>query len=181
MMGLRARFPSALPAAAKAKSAKSAPDAKPEQSVASAPAQTMIGLQAGGQYWLVDAAGACLDEVAPLAVVPLTRSWFRGLAAVRGRLLGVVDWSAFTGGALTPVTHDSRLLHEAHEAGADCALLVGSVVGERAMSELTPVLDIPDDDCTWAGARLRDARGRVWQVINLPALMQHPDFQEICA
>ncbi|MEY3200559.1 MAG: hypothetical protein RIR70_109 [Pseudomonadota bacterium] len=143
-------------------------------------ASTMIGVQAGGQYWLVDLADARFAQVPPLAGVPLTRSWFRGLAAAEGSLLGVVDLSAFTGGALTPVTHESRLLH-LPDFSTQTALLVGSVVGERKMSELMGAPNVPDPDCTWAGARLRDARGRVWQVLSLRALFAHPDFQDIGA
>ena len=148
-----------------------------------APAKAMIGVQAGGQYWLIDATDIGLAEVPTLAPVPLTRSWFRGLAVAEGALLGVVDLSAFTGGASTPVTHESRLvfLKDLAGSGNEAALLVGSLVGERAMSELSALPDVPDHDCTWAGARLRDGRGRLWQVINLRALFQHPEFQDICA
>jgi len=144
----------------------------------------MIGVQAGGQYWLIDGAGSQVSQVPPMASVPLTRSWFRGLAVVQGALVGVVDLSAFTGGALTPVTHDSRLLHlePGEEGPADhAAVLVGALVGERAVSELVAVPDVPDPDCTWAGAKLRDARGRLWQVLNLRALFAHPHFQDIAA
>ena len=46
-----------------------------------------LGLQVGAQRWLVDLAEASeVMPVPPITPLPLTRTWFRGVANVRGNL-----------------------------------------------------------------------------------------------
>ena len=60
-----------------------------------------LGLVSGGQNWLVRLGDAGEVLTVPTLVhVPLTQSWFVGLANIRGNLFSVVDFSGF-GGART--------------------------------------------------------------------------------
>lgn len=142
---------------------------------------TLLGVQSGGAYWLVDARSVALVDVPRITRVPLTPNWLRGLACVDGALLGVVDLAAFQGGALTPATHESRLLglsREGAQPGPRVALLVGSVVGERRLAELESVPPVSEAR-PYLGGRYRDARGRIWQALDLARLVALPEFQDL--
>ena len=58
-----------------------------------------LGFQVGADNWFV--ALHQVNEVIPVpptVVVPLTHTWFRGVANIRGNLYGMLDFSAFQGG-----------------------------------------------------------------------------------
>ena len=73
------------------------------EAAASEAPSTRLGVQIGGELWLVrlEEAGEVIP-LPPFVAVPLTRPWFRGLANIRGNLFSVVDLSAFHGGDPTP-------------------------------------------------------------------------------
>src|SRR3974377_2271812 len=89
-----------------------------------------LGLEAGGVRWLLR-----LDEaqevisVAPLTPVPLTKSWFRGLANIRGKHFLVVDLGAFAGSSAATVNTEARLVLLAERFHTSAALLVQRLIG----------------------------------------------------
>ena len=57
-----------------------------------------LGLVCAGERWLVRLADAGeVIAVPPIVRVPMTRSWFLGLANIRGSLYSVIDFAAFLG------------------------------------------------------------------------------------
>src|SRR6266705_2420079 len=85
--------------------------------------RTLLGVQAGNSQWLLPLAEAGeILAVPPLAEVPLTRPWFRGLANVRGTLHGVVDFSVLNGGPLTSAGGQARLVLVGARHGVNSAL-----------------------------------------------------------
>lgn len=124
----------------------------------------------------------------PLLPVPHAQPWFVGVANLRGRLHGVVDLGAFLGlpaAADAPAARDpARLIAMNPAAGLDCALLVDALAGLRNVTQLQ-FEEEPSDNPgvaarpAFAGARLRDTQGRVWQEILLLALAQHEQFLAI--
>ena len=147
----------------------------------SAPRRDLLGLNAGNGHWLVDLADAGeILPVPPLATVPLTRNWFRGLANVRGTLYGVVDLSAFCGGPQTPVGGAARLVLIGQRHGANCGLLVSAASGLRSPDDF----DVEVNDTTeheWISRAMRDTHGRRWQHIDVLQLIGHPEFLEASA
>lgn len=153
-----------------------------------------------GRAWLaVEAAGAGLllplteaGEIAPFrgcVAVPHTRSWFLGVANLRGQLLGVVDLAAFLG--LAPASGSGGFivaLSPRLEAG--CALRVDRLAGLRREDEVTPI-DAEADAAVppagplpaFAGARLQDvaAPRRGWREIRVAELARDPHFLDITA
>lgn len=123
--------------------------------------------------------------VGTLLPVPHTQRWFLGVANLRGGLHGVVDLAAFLG-LRPPITRDAvreqaRLLALNARTGASCAVLVDRLAGLRSAEQLQPE---PTDEASrpiFAGARWRDAGGRVWQEIDLAALARHDQFLAISA
>jgi twitching motility protein PilI len=118
--------------------------------------------------------------------VPHTQPWFSGVANLRGGLHAVVDLGLFLGLQRGPAplagdgSRDSaRLLALNPSLGVNCALLVDRLAGLRNADQLTVE---PDDEAppaerpAFAGARWRDADGRVWQEIELAALAGHEQF-----
>src|SRR5512135_766899 len=76
-----------------------------------ATAPTRLAVRVGNENFLIDMGVAgeivALPEIAP---VPWTKPWYRGLANVRGRLIGVVDLSQFKGGAPLAAEQSTQLL-----------------------------------------------------------------------
>lgn len=143
--------------------------------------QSLLGFESGGEYWLVDldAVGEVLP-VPALADVPLTKSWFRGIANIRGTLYSVTDLAAFHGSDPTPATMQTRLLL-ASPRGGNVALLVSSTQGLKALATLE-VLPLPNGHAPaqpWRGERYRDSTGRTWTHLLLPVLLGASEFLNI--
>lgn len=136
-----------------------------------------LGLQVGGEAWLVDLREA--GEVLPvpaIAPVPLTRPWFKGMANIRGNLYSVVDFSAFLGRDPVPVGEQSRLLLVGERFRLAAALLVNCSLGLRNPAQLRS----GDADLgPWTRARYTDSDGREWRELDVPQLAQHPEFMHV--
>lgn len=142
--------------------------------------KALLGIQAGQEYWLLDLGDA--GEIVPpppLTTVPLTRSWFDGIANIRGSLYSVVDFSAFQGGERTPAGGDSRLLLVSARFGINSALRVTRALGLRNPEELE--LQEEQDTRPWAGEVFVDKQGRIWKRLLLKNLLSQQSFLEICA
>jgi twitching motility protein PilI len=150
-----------------------------------------------GQSWLaVECRGHGLllpleqaGEIFPPAAlmpVPHTRSWFAGVANLRGGLHGVVDLARFLGlpdaPAAEAVREQSRLVAFSASLNLNCALLVDRLAGLRSTEQLRA-----DDGVqsgarpAFAAARWLDAAGRPWQSLDLAALARDEQFLSIVA
>src|SRR6266849_3770750 len=98
-----------------------------------------LGVQAGSRNWLLklDDAGEMLP-LPEISGVPLTKSWYLGLANIRGVLASVVDFAAFTGGELTVRTPDCRLLLIAERFNSFSGLVIGRMLGLRNVQAMQP-------------------------------------------
>ena len=125
-------------------------------------------------------------SVGSVLPVPHTQPWFAGVANLRGGLHAVVDLALFLGlkRAAGPAPGDgprdaARLLALNPALGVNCALLVDRLAGLRNADQLSPQAGdapTPQTHPAFAGARWRDAEGRVWQEIELAALAGHEQF-----
>ena len=68
-----------------------------------------------------------------------TKSWFKGVANVRGNLYSVVDFPAFLGGAPVSLNEQSRLLLLGERFRTASALLVDRSLGLRNAAQLKPI------------------------------------------
>ena len=151
--------------------------------------QTLLGIESGaedlpgGSRWLIDLADS--GEVVPLQQLtpaPLTKSWFAGIANIRGVLYSVVDFSAWRGGAATPCNAQSRLLLVGARHGINSALLVRRTLGLRPQLQMhaaSPVKVGAGDTPPWLGGRFTDAQGIAWTQLRIPALLADPDYLDI--
>lgn len=103
----------------------------------------------GGRRWLIDLAESGeVVPLPPLTPAPLTRSWFAGVANIRGALYSVVDFAAWRGGASTPRNAQARLLLIGARHGNNSALLVERALGLRAQSSLRAAENVCADEIT---------------------------------
>jgi twitching motility protein PilI len=134
-----------------------------------------LGVQVGAEHWLVKLEEA--GEVIPLpqiAPVPLAKTWYRGLANIRGNLYSVVDLAAFQGGDLTKQTSEARLLLVGERFGMNGALLVNKMLGLRNLQTLE--VREGGKDRAWENTRYVDGEGREWRELSMAALVYHPEF-----
>jgi twitching motility protein PilI len=132
-----------------------------------------LGVQIAGRKWLVNMTD--IGEVLPLpplTAVPFTKSWFRGVANVRGNLYGVIDMRTY--GHSSPVSGDSnnRVLLVSERHAFNAALLVDRVLGLR-------------DAGNWQNNEVNgqieyhDESGAAWFQLDVTGLLEQSDFLQI--
>ena len=142
-----------------------------------------LGLNCAGERWLIRLADAAeVVAVPPLAAVPLTQSWFLGLANIRGNLYSVVDLARFLGREAV-VPHggggQSRIILFGSRAGdMNVGVVVQSVLGLRNIAELVPAPSVTDAPA-WYGQRWTDPDGGTWQEFDLARLAADPVFLRV--
>ena len=139
-----------------------------------------LGVQAGSRNWLLrlDDAGEMLP-LPEISGVPLTKSWYLGLANIRGVLASVVDFAAFTGGEPTVRTPDCRLLLIAERFHSFSGLVIGRMLGLKNVQAMQPAE--AEGERPWLGAAYRDEDRRLWHELNIGALVSHDDFLHVGA
>ena len=135
-----------------------------------------LAVQAGAEGWLVDLmeAGEVIP-VPPITPVAQTRSWFKGVANVRGNLYSVVDFPAFLGGKGVSLGEQSRLLLVAPRYRAGAALLVDGSLGLRNPEPWQP-RQPAQAPAAWQRAVYEDEAGRVWKELDVAELVRDPNF-----
>ncbi len=145
-----------------------------EAAAADAPS-ARLGVQVGAELWLVrlEEAGEIIP-VPPVAHVPLTQPWFRGLANIRGNLFSVIDLAAFQGREATPQTPDSRLLLVADRYNMSAALLVNRMLGLRNLQQFENHAGRAER--AWERAHFVDKDGQVWRELGMNELVYNEEF-----
>lgn len=138
-----------------------------------------LGVQCGSGLWLIDLSEA--GEIMPLpelALVPLTRPWYAGLANARGTLVSVVDFSGFATGYTTPRGPENRLVLVNARLGINAALLVSRMLGLRNPRDFTRA---PAQGAAqpWEGQRWSDQTGLQWRELKLASLVAQPEFLKV--
>jgi twitching motility protein PilI len=137
-----------------------------------------LGVQAGNSNWLLklDDAGEMLP-LPDISGVPLTHSWYLGLANIRGVLASVVDFSAFAGGEATTRTPDCRLLLIAERFQSFSGLVISKMLGLKNVQAMQPAEE--KGSKPWVAGAFRDDEGRLWHELNIGALVAHDDFLHV--
>ncbi|MEG1114056.1 MAG: chemotaxis protein CheW [Janthinobacterium sp.] len=158
-------------------------------------ARKELGVMLGGRPCLLD-----LTQLGEIVIaagvqiqgVPLAQDWYLGLAAMRGRLTGVVDLARYMGEAACVPGNHCRIITFSPRLGLNCALLVERVLGLRQLRTMQPVQDAAQGVFpAWAAQALRDSEGQQWLRLDLAQLAQAerfldagfgglPDHKDIC-
>lgn len=131
---------------------------------------TTLGVQIAGKNWLVDMAdiGEVLS-VPDLTNVPFTKSWFRGVANVRGNLYSVIDLADYQHSGTASGDANNRILLVSERHAFNAALLVDRVLGLR-------------DASSWKSSGFEDQigyedeSGEHWRKLDLQGLLTQPEF-----
>ncbi len=140
-----------------------------------------LGFQVGADNWFV--ALHQVSEVIPIPVllqVPLTHSWFRGVANVRGNLYSMVDLSAYRGGEPIGPGMERRVILVSDRLVAGSGLIVSRMLGLRNPEQFNPAAK-PADAPAWLAAAYTDAGGSRWLELDLPLLVREQRFLEVGA
>ncbi|MGH8460008.1 MAG: chemotaxis protein CheW [Stenotrophobium sp.] len=113
----------------------------------------------------------------PLTRIPNARPWLRGVANVRGALLGVIDLTQFLGGEAAAVTRTQRLLvynSDRYPVG----FLVDEIAGHRQFVASEQRAELPQGSEAFLpyllGAFVRD--GQPWLAFSLHKLAMADSF-----
>ncbi|HEU4708585.1 MAG TPA: chemotaxis protein CheW [Methylophilaceae bacterium] len=142
---------------------------------------TRLGVKIGNVSGLVSLMD--ISEVLPVPEiirVPLTHSWFMGMANVRGNLYALTDLAHFIGGDARALTHESRILLVHQRFGVNAGLLVDQLIGLRSINEMQ-VQKHTKDMQAWQLAQYKDASGQDWVELDLAALLGQKEFMQIAA
>jgi twitching motility protein PilI len=131
---------------------------------------TTLGVQIAGKNWLVDMESISeVLSVPGLTIVPFTKSWFRGVANVRGNLYSVIDLAAYQHNGTASGDANNRVLLVADRHDFNAALLVDRVLGLR-------------DANNWQTGEFedqvgyQDESGEHWRKLDLQGLLTQPEF-----
>lgn len=152
-------------------------------------AQALLGIESGsdelpgGSHWLIDLADSGeVTPLPPLTPAPLTQAWFAGIANIRGVLYGVVDFSAWRGGAPTPINAQARLLLIGARHGVNSALLVRRALGLRPQMQMHATGEAivgASETAPWLGGRFKDPQDQIWTQLRIPPLLADPAYLDI--
>ena len=140
-----------------------------------------LGFQVGADNWFV--ALHQVNEVIPVPAavpVPLTHSWFRGVANIRGNLYSMVDFSAYQGGEAIAPGMERRVILISDKLVGGAGLLVSRMLGLRNPEQFSAA-PRPADASPWVGGVFSDAGGSRWLELDLPALVREQRFLEVGA
>jgi twitching motility protein PilI len=140
-----------------------------------------LGFQVGSDSWFVSLNQVSeVIPVPPMVSVPLTHSWFRGVANVRGNLYGMVDLSAFQGGDSISPGMERRVILVSDRLVGGSGLVVSRMLGLRNPEQFNAAPK-PANAPPWLAAAFTDAGGTRWLELDLPALVREPRFLEVGA
>jgi len=145
------------------------------------PMSTVLGVLVGEDRWLVHMND--LSEVLQMpkiTPVPLTYSWFLGVANVQGNLYGIADLAAYFGGVHTTVEQKTRILLASPRFEVNSGLLVRRTLGIRNVTDFERVDDSVHSQMGVAGI-YKDRQGQRWYELNLQDLVRDEDFLQVAA
>ncbi len=138
---------------------------------------SLLGIQVAGDSWLIDLryAGEILP-VPKLVPAPLTQAWLLGMANVRSAFFGIVDFAHFCGHASTPITAHTRVVLGDSKLGLPFGLVVSRMLGLKRREGFERRPD-GSEDIPWIAEEYQDPAGRVWKMLDMPALARDARFR----
>lgn len=138
-----------------------------------------LAVKAGSEHVLLDLmqTGEILTNI-NLTPVPLTKTWFLGIANSRGSLFGVVDLAGFLGQPIAVHDRNDRLLIFANAISTHCAIRVSKVFGlidttTMSQQKLTP------DGLRFSTQIYIDKESQRWTQLDLANMARDPTFLDI--
>ncbi len=142
---------------------------------------TRLAVRIGNENYLIEMALASeIVSLPGIAPVPWTRPWYRGLANVRGRLIGVVDLLHLMGREPLTPEQTQQVLVFGEVLGVNAGILVSRAFGIRNLKDLTPLDGAPPAGrASWEHERYRDHDGLMLTELELRELATSAHFASI--
>lgn len=137
-----------------------------------------LGFQVGEESWFVSLADVA--EVIPVPAfvpVPQTKSWFQGVANIRGKLYSVADFSAFQGKAPIVSGAERRVVLINERLLEASGIVVSRMMGLRNPENFTR--ESVDDPRPWVRGTYVDQGGARWFELDVAALAKSTSFLEV--
>lgn len=142
---------------------------------------TRLAIRMGAENYLVEMGLAAeIVSLPEIARVPWTKPWYRGLANVRGRLVGVVDLQQMMGREPLSADLGLQLLVLGEGLGVAAGILITRAFGIRNLKDLES-LEAPASPVVWERSRYRDLEGMTLTELDLRELATAPAFTAINA
>jgi len=142
---------------------------------------TRLAIRMGAENYLVEMGLAAeIVSLPEIARVPWTKPWYRGLANVRGRLVGVVDLQQMMGREPLSADLGLQLLVLGEGLGVAAGILITRAFGIRNLKDLES-LEAPASPIVWERSRYRDLEGMTLTELDLRELATAPAFTAINA
>jgi twitching motility protein PilI len=139
-----------------------------------------LAVRVGSENFLVEMGVAAeIVPLADIAPVPWTKPWYRGLANVRGRLIGVVDLLQLTGRDPLPMEQAQQILVFGEGLSVNAGILITRAFGIRNLKDLTALPAAGESAANWEQARYRGADGVAFTELDLRELARSPAFAAI--
>ncbi len=135
--------------------------------------QSTLGIQLGQENWLVDMTD--ISEVMPMPLlteVPLTKSWYCGVANVRGNLYSIIDLNIYTRQEATVRDSGNRVMLLGQRYAFNAGLLVSRVLGLRNTEDWAQTEEN-------GAVSYRDPSGQLWRKLDIHQLLSQPEFLQI--
>lgn len=154
---------------------------KLESAATTQPVSTVLGVLIGRDRWLVHMTDVSeVLQVPKITRVPLTHSWFLGMANVQGNLYGIADLAAYFGGAHTKVEQKTRILLVSPRFEVNSGLLVSRTLGIRNESDFERIED-GNPSQLGVSSIYKDNQGQNWNKLNLQDLVRDEEFLQVAA
>ena len=114
--------------------------------------------------------------ITELYPVPLVKSWFLGVANVRGVLYAVNDVGQMLVGDRTVLSSNTRILLVNDEISSHVAVLVERLLGIRKLENMRRLTTDENTSFCMRPETYEDEEGEVWQVLDCAKLVHSKEF-----
>jgi twitching motility protein PilI len=108
--------------------------------------------------------------------VPLVKSWFLGVANVRGVLYAINDLAQMLERKFTKTSYSARMLLISEVVTSNVAFMVDSVIGLRNLNDLKRHDEKMDDSICLKPQTYLDTENRVWYMLDCDKLVRSKEF-----
>lgn len=142
--------------------------------------QSRLGVLIGEEHVLVDMSQ--IAEVLPLPEifpVPLTKSWFMGIANIRGNLYGISELHHFFHGIPAIKTADKRVLLLNSDIASNVGLVVDRLLGLRTVTSMKQKKTKRSGIEAYFSAQYQDETGAIWKFMDCAAVANSREFVQL--
>jgi twitching motility protein PilI len=142
-----------------------------------ATASSHLGMVFAGRNVLVNMQE--ISETLPIAElypVPLVKSWFLGMANVRGVLYAINDVGQMLDGVKSAMTSNSRILLINEQIASHVALLVERLLGIRKLENMRKLNAEINADFCMKSEMYEDEDGQVWHILDCAKFVHSKEF-----